>query len=162
MSLRRPAALALVLAAALGTGCRGASAAAEAGPAHDGGDGAVPVVTFLPQGVRVQVELALTPAEHARGLMFRKHLEDGHGMLFVFDDDEVRTFWMKNTLVPLDMIFVSKDHVVVGVVHEAEPLTLSPREVDAESRYVIEVPGGWARVHDVAAGTTVRFENVPG
>ncbi len=163
----------LVLAAlALVTACRT--------PANAAGDGGHPrvkktahgkaapmktaVVEFDPAGrapLEVEVELALTEAQHERGLMFRKHLEEGHGMLFVFKDDDDRTFWMKNTLIPLDMIFVSHDLKVVGVVHHADPLTTTARSVGAPSRYVIEVPGDWARAHGIGRGTPVRFQGVP-
>jgi len=140
---------------------------AAAGPrralsAHPEGPSVVVFLTKKHGEVPVEVELALTEAQHAKGLMFRKHLDAGHGMLFVFKDDDDRTFWMKNTLIPLDMIFVDNDRKVVGVVREAAPLTTTARDVGKPSRYVIEVPGGWARENGVEAGTKVRFEGVPG
>ena len=110
--------------------------------------------------VRVQVELALTPEEKTRGLMHREHLAEGHGMLFVFPNEEVRTFWMKNTLVPLDMIFIRADGRVAGVVHSAEPLTTTPRTVGRPSKYVLEVPGGYARAMGIDEGARVRFEGI--
>ena len=92
--------------------------------------------------------------------MQREQLAPDAGMLFLFDETEDHSFWMKDTLIPLDMIFVDEGGRVVGVVERAEPLTLSPREVGAPSRYVLEVNGGWAAAHGVAAGDRVRFENV--
>jgi uncharacterized membrane protein (UPF0127 family) len=68
---------------------------------------------------------------------------------------------MKDTLIPLDMIFIRADMTVAGVVEGAEPLTLGSRSVDAPSRYVVEVNGGWSRAHGVTEGTQVRFEGVP-
>ncbi len=108
----------------------------------------------------VVVELAADPASRERGLMFRKHLEDGHGMLFVFDEEAEQSFWMKNTLIPLDMVFISGQGRVVTVIARAEPLSLSPR-VGGPCRYVLEVPGGWAEARGVGPGDRVRFENVP-
>ena len=115
--------------------------------------------------VSVEVELAATPSDRARGLMYREALEPGKGMAFVFGRREVHSFWMKNTLIPLDMLFIDGhpldgDLRVVGVVERAEPQTLTPRKVDAPSVLVVEVPGGWASQHGVAAGTLVRVEGV--
>lgn len=112
------------------------------------------------QAHAVLVELAADPASRERGLMFRRKLEDGRGMLFVFDEEEEHSFWMKNTLVPLDMIFVSGEGRVVGVVSRAEPLSLASRS-GGRCRYVLEVPGGWAEARGVARGDRVRLENVP-
>ncbi len=104
----------------------------------------------------VVVELARTDAERERGLMFRDHLDRDQGMLFVFDEDSEHTFWMKNTLIPLDMIFIDGLGRIVGIVSRAEPLTLAPRSAPP-SRYVLEVVGGWAEEHGVKVGDTVRF-----
>jgi hypothetical protein len=60
--------------------------------------------------VRVSLEIVADDASRARGLMYRNHLDDGHGMLFVFDDESDRSFWMKNTLIPLDIIFIGGRH----------------------------------------------------
>ncbi len=113
--------------------------------------------------VPVEVELALTPEERARGLMHREELAVGKGMLFVFEEERVQSFWMKNTLIPLDMVFVKgtaegRELEVVGVVREAEPQTLTPRSVGRASRYVVEVLGGWTAVKGIDAGTRLRFE----
>lgn len=106
----------------------------------------------------VQVEVARTDAERERGLMKRERLEAGHGMLFVFETEDEHVFWMKDTLVPLDIIFIDGLGTIVGVVARAEPLTTSPRTVGVPSRYVLEVPGGWAEERGVRAGDGVRFE----
>lgn len=123
-----------------------------------------PTVVLLTDGrseVRVRVEIARTPEERARGLMWRQHLAPDAGMLFLFDADEIHTFWMKNTLIPLDMIFIRSDLTVAGVVENAEPKTLSSRHIDEPSRHVLEVNGGFAAAHGIRAGTRVRFENIP-
>jgi hypothetical protein len=121
------------------------------------------VVVETPAGARhaVTVELARTDAERERGLMHRRTLADGQGMLFLFAESERRAFWMKNTLIPLDMIFVDDGGRVVGIVENAQPLTLAPRAPGVPSRYVLEVPGGWSARHGVAPGARVRFEHVP-
>ena len=112
-------------------------------------------------GVHVfSVELAVTEEQLSRGLMFRKRLPEGEGMLFDFRRDQPVTMWMKNTLIPLDMIFIDDTGRIVGIVPRAEPRTLTPRDPGVPSRYVLEVNGGWAAAHGVAVGDTVRFENV--
>lgn len=109
----------------------------------------------------VRVELARTFAERARGLMDRRELGADAGMLFLFDESSDHAFWMKDTLIPLDMIFVGEDGRIVGIVARATPGDLTPRSVGAPSRYVLEVNGGWAAAHGVAPGDQVRFEDVP-
>lgn len=122
------------------------------------------VVFVTPNGeYAVDVELARTDAERARGLMHREVLPVGKGMLFVFDEERDQSFWMKNTLIPLDMVFVQgaadgTNLEVVGVVREAVPRTLTPRSVGRLSRFVVEVIGGWTEVKGIEAGTRLRFE----
>lgn len=119
------------------------------------------VVLKAPAGeLRVKVELARSEPERQRGLMFRQKLDDGRGMLFLFEQPEKLKFWMKNTYIPLDMIFINESKRVVSVEENAEPLTLTPRGPDEDSQFVLEVPGGWARKHGVGPGVDVRFENV--
>jgi uncharacterized membrane protein (UPF0127 family) len=108
----------------------------------------------------VQVELADTEAKRERGLMFRKELADGHGMLFLFDEEGEHTFWMKDTLIPLDLVFVDSAGRVTGIVARARPLTLEPRN-GGPSRMVLEVPGGWAAANGVRVGDRMRVEGIP-
>ena len=97
--------------------------------------------------------------------MFRETLADDKGMLFIFEHSSRQTFWMKNTLIPLDMIFVEHGgrdgvHRVVGIVADAVPHDLTPRGVDAASRFVVEVPGGWAKRAGIRTGDQMRIEGV--
>jgi uncharacterized membrane protein (UPF0127 family) len=82
-------------------------------------------------------------------------------MLFLFDDTAERAFWMKNTLIPLDILFIDEEGRIVGIVERAEPRSERTRTVGRPSRYVLEVNGGWSAAHGVRAGDRVRFENVP-
>jgi uncharacterized membrane protein (UPF0127 family) len=107
----------------------------------------------------VQVEIADTDAKRERGLMFRKDLPEGRGMLFLFDEEGEHSFWMKDTLIPLDLIFVDSSGRVTGVISRARPLTLEPRS-GGPSRMVLEVPGGWAAAHGVRAGDRMRVEGL--
>ena len=108
----------------------------------------------------VRVEVVRSDEERARGLMNRTKLDADAGMLFVFEESDDHSFWMKNTFLPLDMIFVDEAGRVAGVIERAEPLTLQSRTLGKASRYVLEVNGGWAEAHGVAPGDRVRFENV--
>jgi uncharacterized membrane protein (UPF0127 family) len=133
--------------------------ASKGGPAAD----APRVVLETAAGARhaVVVELARTDAQRARGLMHRASLPEDQGMLFLFDETEEHPFWMKDTPLPLDMLFLDEEGRVVGIVERAAPRTTTQRTVGVPSRYVLEVNGGWARAHGVAAGDRARFENVP-
>jgi uncharacterized membrane protein (UPF0127 family) len=137
------------------------SCASKAG--KEPGPNAPRVVVETAAGGRhaVGVELARTDAERARGLMHRASLPEDRGMLFLFDETDEHAFWMKNTLLPLDMIFVDEEGRIVGIVERATPRTTTARTVGVPSRFVLEVNGGWARAHGVATGDRVRFENVP-
>jgi uncharacterized membrane protein (UPF0127 family) len=120
------------------------------------------VILTPPGGVptRVAVEVMRSDAERERGLMYRTELATDHGMLFLFASDDIHTFWMKNTYIPLDMIFIAQDLTVAGVVANAEPRTLTGRTIGKPSRHVLEVTAGWAAAHGVGPGTRVRLEAI--
>jgi uncharacterized membrane protein (UPF0127 family) len=105
----------------------------------------------------VLAELARTRLELERGLAGRPWLPRDHGMLFVFDAPGPLRFWMRGTLIPLDMIFVDAGGGVVHVEEDAAPLSLSLRGTDAPAQFVVEVGAGWARAHAVDIGTLVDF-----
>ena len=106
----------------------------------------------------VEVEIAETPEAVQRGMMWRRELAAGKGMLFVFDRASHHSFWMKNCIIALDMIFIGSDLTVQGVVENAQPGTLTGRSVGRPSQYVLEVPGGWAGKTGVREGTRVKLE----
>ena len=105
-----------------------------------------------------RVEVVTRPESRAQGLMFRRSLPADGGMLFVFEDEDVQSFWMRNTLIPLDMLFITQAGRVVGIVENAAPLTESPRTVGLPSRYVLELRGGAARLAGIRAGATARLD----
>src|SRR5436309_239154 len=137
-----------------------AAVAAALALAGCGDRGPVAVIRGPGGAVEVSLEVAATPAERERGLMYRRSLAEGRGMLFVFDEDEDHAFWMKNTLIPLDMLFIARDGTVVGIHPNATPLSTANIGVGKPSRYVLEVPGGWAARHAIAAGARVEFRGV--
>lgn len=108
----------------------------------------------------VTVEVVSTPTQQAVGLMYRKELGALAGMLFVFDTAIEHPFWMKNTVLPLDMIFLGDDRKVVGIVKNAVPFTTTARTVGVASRYVLEVNAGFSDKHGIKNGDLVRFESI--
>lgn len=155
-----------------GTGRKGsASTVAPAPPLDPTASEALPAGFFEHRGAvvietaagprRFPVELALTDGERQRGLMFRERLDDDAGMLFVFERARIQSFWMKNTRLPLDMIFIAEDGTIAGIVESAEPLTLVSRRIQQPSRYVLELLAGSARQSGLSSGQRVFFEGVP-
>jgi uncharacterized membrane protein (UPF0127 family) len=112
------------------------------------------------RAVVFRVEVALTPEEHARGLMYRSRLAADAGMVFVFEEPAIQRFWMKNTLIPLDMIFIGADRRIVGVVENAAPETEDERRVGGASQYVLEIGGGLSRQLGIHAGEPVQLHGV--
>ena len=105
-----------------------------------------------PKTPKVDVEIAESEKEITRGLMYRRSMPEEHGMLFNLEERRDHTFWMHNTCMPLDMLFVDEDGFIVGIVESAQPLTDSSRSVGCDSRYVLEVNAGWCRRHAVEPG----------
>jgi len=119
------------------------------------------VALETPQGeVLVTVEVVRTRPKIERGLMFREHLPPDAGMLFLMGGETDHTFYMRNTLIPLDMIFITKDMTIAGIVERAEPRTEVLRSVGKPSLYVLEVNGGWTAAKQVKPGAKVRFLRV--
>jgi uncharacterized membrane protein (UPF0127 family) len=92
--------------------------------------------------------------------MYRPHLPLDAGMLFLMGKERDWSFWMRNTLIPLDIIFITKDMTIAGIVGNAVPQDETLRTVGKPSLYVLEVNGGWTKANGVTAGARVRFENV--
>lgn len=117
-------------------------------------------VRFLKQDISVPVELTATPYQWSKGLMFRESLPEGAGMLFVFPDEKERAFWMKNTSMPLDMLFISADKRVVSIRKNAVPYTtfVCPSYVSGErAMYVLEVNAGFVDMHAIREGDRVEW-----
>ncbi|MGO9451185.1 MAG: DUF192 domain-containing protein [Candidatus Binataceae bacterium] len=110
------------------------------------------------QRAEVAVEVADTTSKRETGLMYRDHLREDSGMIFLFPAPNRLDFWMKNTEIPLDMIFADANGRIVGIVANAEPYTETPRGVDADSEYVLEVNGGFAARHHVVPGDKMVFQ----
>lgn len=107
------------------------------------------------KGQRFKVELALTREEQTRGLMFREHLADDQGMLFIFPGEAPRSFWMKNMRIPLDIFYFDGDLRLVSVAHNARPCVAAPcpgYPSAGPARYVLELNAGKAAELEVRPG----------
>lgn len=112
------------------------------------------------KGKTYSIELAEDDASRAHGLMDRTHMDADHGMLFVFQDDTPRAFWMKNTKIPLDMLFFDAERKLVSVQHNVPPCTADPCPAyssGAPARYVLELNGGQARELGLTAGDELKI-----
>jgi uncharacterized membrane protein (UPF0127 family) len=141
--------LATVLVVASAAGCKGAPS------------GPIVELTSERGTVGVPVELALTREQLGRGLMWRDDLASDAGMLFVFGDDVARSFWMKNTPLPLDIIFIDAEGKVVNVAENTTPFSTAPIRSAGPARYVLEVNAGFARRHGIVAGSKVTLPKLP-
>jgi uncharacterized protein len=101
------------------------------------------------------VEMAVTPEEQARGLMFRRELPEGQGMLFDFQREQPATFWMKNTYVSLDMIFIRSDGRILRIAENTVPLSEALVPSGGAVRAVLEVVAGTAKKLSIAPGDQV-------
>jgi len=101
------------------------------------------------------IELALTPRQQAQGLMYRPSLAPDAGMLFVYRPARVVTMWMKNTVIPLDMLFIAEDGKVVKVVERAVPFSLATISSDELVRAVLEINGGTVKRLGIMPGDRI-------
>jgi uncharacterized membrane protein (UPF0127 family) len=121
----------------------------------------VPVSFPEAGGVRVDAELVRSEHDSMRGLMYRKSLGADRGMLFDLLVRDDHKFWMHNTCIPLDLLYIDEDGLLVGIVENAPTLNDESRGVGCPSRWVLEVNAGWSRQHGVKAGQHVSLPRVP-
>lgn len=118
---------------------------------------------ILPNGTRVTVEVAANDESRAAGLMFRDRLDRDHGMLFLFPVTGHYPFWMKNTLIPLDMIWIDEGKRVVHIKNDVPPCRADPCTSYApgvQARSVLELAAGEAVRYGLRVGDVLRFENI--
>jgi uncharacterized membrane protein (UPF0127 family) len=118
------------------------------------------IVNQAGEDVRLDVELAVTAEEQRKGLMFRKDLKNGCGMLFVYQRDQVLSFWMKNTIIPLSIAFISHDGRIIEI-RDMRPQSLEAIRSSRYARYALEAPQGWFERAGISAGCVVRLTGDP-
>jgi uncharacterized protein len=147
-----PLALALALALPLFTGLAGAESAAVAGLRRD------PLTIVTARGrVRFKVEVARTAAQQERGLMFRDAVAPEAGMIFPFDPPQPASFWMKNTKIPLDLLFIRADGTIARIAAMATPYSLELIRANEPVAAVLELAGGRAAAVGITPGNKVRW-----
>ena len=116
----------------------------------------------LPNGKQIKIEIADNTFQQAKGLMFRETLDKNSGMLFIFDKPQILTFWMQNTLIPLDMIWLDENYIVVDITKNAQPCppntkcaTYSPNK---PAIYVLEVNAGYSDENNINAGDKLTLK----
>ena len=122
-------------------------------PKDPGAPGPLPVKTLAfpeassgldasPSAVSLEAEVARSDEESERGLMYRQHMADDHGMIFALGERKEHVFWMRNTCIPLDMVFVDDDGLIVGILENVPTLNDEERTVGCPSTFVIETNAG--------------------
>jgi uncharacterized membrane protein (UPF0127 family) len=122
--------------------------------AQAGLETATVTITGETSTVTVEAELARTEDQRLNGLMYRKKLEDGKGMLFIFETDQVLSFWMKNTSIPLSIAFIAYDGTITDIINMYPHNTTSVHS-SRMVRYALEVPQGWFSAAGVKPGDRV-------
>ena len=135
-----------------------APAASEAAVHPVSGLQVIPLtVTTLGKAHAFRVEVAVTPQEQAKGLMFRTEMGPDEGMLFPYDQPRVLSFWMRNTVIPLDLIFIDEQHRIINIAENATPYSEASILSDAPGVAVLELNGGRARALGIVAGNKVDW-----
>jgi uncharacterized protein len=106
---------------------------------------------------KIDIEAALTPDQEQQGLMFRRSMADSLGMLFVFDVEEQQSFWMKNTYIPLDIIYVSSKKEIVSIAQNCKTLSEESIPSEGPAKYVVEVNAGYAVKQGLKKGDKIDF-----
>ena len=149
---------AFVLPACCLFGCGGGAGKAPAGgetPAPETAQ--VTITNSQQQSFTVTAELAVTREEKMQGLSNRDTLGEDKGMLFIYESEGVYSFWMKETLLPLDMIYIDLEGMIVDINHSAEPGDLNPFSPIEPAKYVLEVNGGYCKARDIDKGDSVTI-----
>ena len=122
-----------------------------------------PRVTISTKGgkdVALRVQVADTSAKRELGLQYRRNLDEDRGMLFLYRSERIQTFWMKNTPIPLDLIFIGGDRRIVGIIQESVPFSTATLSVPTPSQFVLEIKGGLSRQRGIQVGDLVHFEGI--
>ncbi|MCF6153648.1 MAG: DUF192 domain-containing protein [Candidatus Brocadia sp.] len=107
-------------------------------------------------GIELEVEVAITPKEHMLGLMYRDTLEDNGGMLFIFPEEKVLSFWMKDTRIPLSIAFIKANGRIVQI-ESMKPYSLDIHVSRKKVKYALEMKEGWFKKHKVKEGDMVKI-----
>lgn len=107
---------------------------------------------------KIDIEKAETDVERAQGLMFRKSMPEDKGMLFLFERSEQQGFWMRNTYIPLDIIFVDENNVITTIHENTKTLNDNSLPSNGPAKYVVEVNGGYTKKHGIKVGDKISWQ----
>lgn len=157
--MKRAIVAALLLLCVTSTACKSTAASGETQRLTR----IAPVKIKIASGktVSLRVEIAVTPEEQARGLMFRESLADDGGMLFPYDPPQAVSFWMKNTVIPLDIIFIRKGGAIARIAAETEPYSLEKVSSGEPIAAVLEIAGGRVAALGIAENDVVTLPTLP-
>lgn len=105
----------------------------------------------------IEIELAISDFEQTRGLMWREVMEEHQGMLFIFEEEAPRSFWMLNTYIPLDIIYINAQKEIVSI-HKAKPHSIKNIKSEQPAQYTLEVNQGFCEKYGIKAGDSIDFE----
>jgi uncharacterized membrane protein (UPF0127 family) len=108
----------------------------------------------------IQIEIADNDFEQQTGLMYRKQMDNNKGMLFIFDKSEIKSFYMKNTYISLDIIYIDAENTIINIVKKAEPLNETSLYSDAPAKYVLEINAGLSEKWGVKKGDKISFSEL--
>ncbi len=106
----------------------------------------------------IDIEVKKDPLERNTGMMWRQSMEESQGMLFIMDRPEPQSFWMRNTYIPLDIIFVDEGFKILNIRANAKPQSLEGQTSIGDALYVVEVIGGFCAKYGIEAGDEIRFQ----
>ena len=110
----------------------------------------------------IDIEIADTAYEKEKGLMFRKSMQEDQGMLFIYEKEDLRGIWMKNTYISLDILFINEKYEIVIIYKNAVPLSTSPMLSYEDAMYVVEVTAGFCDTYNIKEGDIVSFKYISG
>ena len=116
----------------------------------------LPTLELRVKNASAFVEVVSKPEDRALGLMFRRSMAPDSGMLFVFDSSDFQRFWMKNTLIPLSIAFITRDSLITDILEMVPLDTTTPYVSSKPARYALEMNSGWFQSHGIKPGDTVR------
>jgi uncharacterized protein len=105
----------------------------------------------------IDIEIAGTDSARMMGLMYRKSMTDEQGMLFIFENSEPRSFWMKNTIIPLDIIYINENKEIVSIAKKTKPYSTESIPSGKNAQYVVEVNGGFTDKYEIKAGDKIKY-----
>lgn len=122
-------------------------------------DGELKFVRSNPNKViaTINIELADDDAEREQGLMYRKEMAENAGMLFLMSTEEIQAFWMKNTIISLDILYVDSNRRIVSIHRKCKPYSLNPISSEKPASFVVEVNAGYAEKHGIKVGDLIAF-----